>query len=110
MFYSSCSRKKPIPDKFEISYIEVVSCTFHINIALAGGGVNIYSDQVSTSDDDERAVHFTNCSWTGNTVLQYGSAVHLMAGVLMFGVRGHYPTTVFTDCNFTSNLLVPPEN
>ena len=109
IIYSFCSRKKPIPDKFQISHIEVMSCTFYNNIALSGGGVNIYSDQVPTSDD-ERAIHFINCSWTWNTALQYGSAVHLMAGVSVSGVRGHYPTTVFTDCNFTSNMVVPPVN
>ena len=109
IIHTFCSRKKPFPYKFDISKIEVVSCTFHNNIALAGGGVNIYSNQVSTSDD-ERAIHFINCSWTGNTALQYGSAVHLMAGVSVSGVRGHYPTTVFTDCKFISNMLMPPVN
>ena len=109
IIYSFCSRKKPIPDKFEISKIEVVSCNVHNNSALSGGGVNIYSDQVPTSDD-ERAIHFINCSWTGNTAWQIGSAVHLMAGMLVSGVRGRYPATVFTYCNFTSNMVVPPEN
>jgi predicted outer membrane repeat protein len=106
IFYSACFGGTTIPSSFPTSTLEFVSCKFDNNRAYSGGGVNIYSNQLPDGDD-KRAVHFINCSWTGNTASRYGAAVHIMAGVLVSGVRIHYHPIVFTDCKFVSNKIVP---
>ena len=106
IIFPVCPTQKRNHRDLSITAIEIVSCKFENNSAFSGGGVDIYSNELSTRDD-VRAVHFTDCSWTGNSASQNGAAIHIMAGVLVSGVRGHYPTIVFTDCSFISNRVLP---
>ena len=106
IIYSVCSIGT-VSAHFHISTVKCMSCKFDNNRALSGGGVNIYSNEIPTGDD-QRAVHFINCSWTGNIARRYGAAVHIMAGVLVSGVRARYPTIVFTNSSFFSNKVIPP--
>ena len=105
ILYSTCFVGTATPSTIP-TRVKFVSCAFDNNKAYSGGGVNIYSNELSAGDH-QRAVHFINCSWTGNTARRYGAAVYIMAGVLVSGARGHYPTIVFTDCSFSSNIVVP---
>ena len=105
ILYSTCFVGTATPSTIP-TRVKFVSCAFDNNKAYSGGGVNIYSNELSAGDH-QRAVHFINCSWTGNTALRYGAAVHIMAGVLVSGVRAHYHPIVFTDCKFISNKIVP---
>ena len=105
IIYSVCSIGT-IPANVHISTVRFMSCNFENNRALSGGGVGIYSNEIPTGDD-QRAVYFINCSWTGNIACQYGAAVHIIPGVLVSGVRSRYPTIVFTNSSFSSNKVMP---
>ena len=107
ILYSPCFIESSISSNVVgTSTVKFVSCNFDNNRALSGGGVNIYSNEIPTGDD-QRSVHFINCSWTGNIARRYGAAVHIMAGVLVSGVELHHPTIIFTNCSFESNKIIP---
>ena len=86
--------------------LKFFSCNFQNNTE---GGVNIYSAEI-LAPADVQAVFFTNCSWIGNSATQYGAAVHIMAGIIGTGTRGHYPSIVFKNCTFVSNRIVAVKN
>ena len=86
--------------------LRLFSCTFENNTE---GGVNIWSDNTPTEGSSTKAIFFTNCSWTENSATNCGAAVHIMAGVLVSGIRGNYPAVVFNNCTFSSNKVQPVE-
>ena len=81
-------------------------CSFTNNSATNGGGINIFSGEV-TMDDNESAIRFVGCNWTENTATLYGSAVHIMPGVWASRNQGRYPALTFNDSIFSRNKLVP---
>ena len=89
----------------ENNSIVITSCEFMYNHANSGGGVNVFSAELPLQDVSS-AVNFSDCSWTGNTAL-YGAAVHIMPGVWASVNEGHYPRLRFSNCNISSNKVVP---
>ena len=81
------------------------SCDFKNNRAHSGGGVNVFSAEIPLQDTHS-AVHFTNCTWTGNTAL-HGAAVHIVPGMWPSFNDGHYPLVMFSNTNISSNMVLP---
>ena len=102
--FSFTHRLKSLND-IENNTITLTSCAFTNNSAGSGGGVNIFSGDVPLRDDLS-TISFTNCNWTDNTAL-HGAAVHIMPGVWASRNQGHYPFAVFTNCNISSNKVMP---
>ena len=86
-----------------INSLRFDSCNTYNN---SEGGINIWAEQM-TVQGDEKMIFFTDCIWSGNNATMYGAAVHIMAGTLATGSRGHYPTVVFANCSFSSNKVKP---
>ena len=84
--------------------VNLTLCKFMYNDANSGGGVNIFSIKIP-SLDTHSAVYFSDCSWTGNTALLYGAAVHIMPGVWASVYEGHYLRLRFSNCNISSNKV-----
>ena len=85
--------------------VNITLCDFKDNTAPSGGGVSILSTQIPLRDIHS-TVHFTNCTWTGNTAL-YGAAVHVAPGIWATKKDSHFPIFVFSNTNISSNKVIP---
>ena len=86
-----------------VNTLKLLSCNFENNTE---GGVNIISSEIR-AENDVQAIFFTDCSWTGNHATEYGAAVHIMAEIIVSGIRSPYPSVIFTNCTFSSNKMLP---
>ena len=82
--------------------VTITSSDFKDNTAPSGGGVSIFSTQIPL----QSAVHFSNCTWTGNTAL-YGAAVHIIPGIWDSEKENRFPLFVFSNTNISSNKVIP---
>ena len=95
-------------DEFLINdIVNLTSCDFKNNAAHSGGGVSVLSSAISVQDG-YNAIHFSNCTWTGNTAL-YGAAVHITPGIWVTEKNSHFPLLVFSNTNISSNKVIPTE-
>ena len=85
--------------------VNITFCDFKDNSAHNGGGVSIFSTQIPLHDTHS-AVHFSNCTWTGNTAL-YGAAVHMAPGIWTSEKESRFPLFVFSNTNISSNKVIP---
>ena len=85
--------------------VNVTFCDFKDNSAYNGGGVSIFTTQIPLHDTNS-TVHFSNCTWTGNTAL-YGAAVHIAPGVWASEKESRFPLFLFSNTNISSNKVIP---
>ena len=85
--------------------ISITSCTFMNNTANCGGGVNIYTAKIPSTDFSS-TIFFGDNLWTGNSALT-GAAVHILPGVWSSITLGKFPQIVFSNSNFTMNRIDP---
>ena len=91
-------------NNMEHNSIHVASCKFTSNFAGYGGGVNIFSGEVSCQDELS-AITFIDCTWINNTAL-YGAAVHLLPALWPHPNQGLNQLISFINCSITQNIVI----
>ena len=81
--------------------VTITFSDFKDNIAPNGGGVSIFSAQIPL----QSAVHFSNCTWTGNTAL-YGAAVHIAPDIWDSARENRFPLFLFSNTTVSSNKVI----
>ena len=90
-----------------VNSISVVNTTFVKNIAHYGGGTALFA--VHSDSNTTGVVLFSNCSWTLNEAF-YSPAVDISPYRYDKYNQGYLPSPVFSDCNFTQNMIIPRHN
>ena len=85
--------------------VNITFCDFKDNSAHNGGGVSILSTQIPLHDTHS-TLHFSNCTWTGNTAL-YGAAFHIAPAIWTSEKESHFPLFMFSNTNISSNKVIP---
>ena len=78
------------------------NCTMTANKATYGDGTKVFGTR-SVSSGFENSITFFNSQWIQNKA-RFGSAVEMSPHVWEIMGTGYFPTVVFNNCNFSSNL------